>query len=68
MHSNWYQGQNLRALHKSLKLRGELRSSDLSSGGYHIGRLGGDEFVVVLVDESGKESVNTVKEMLATPL
>ena len=30
-----------------------------------IGRLGGDEFVVVMVDESGKESVNTVKERLA---
>ncbi|MBU0967010.1 MAG: diguanylate cyclase [Proteobacteria bacterium] len=40
-------------------LKSTFRQADI------IGRLGGDEFVVVMVDESGKENVNTVKERLA---
>jgi len=43
-------------------LKNTFRQADI------IGRLGGDEFVVVMVDESGKESVNTVKERLASAI
>jgi diguanylate cyclase (GGDEF)-like protein len=43
-------------------LQNTFRQADI------IGRLGGDEFVVVMVDESGKESVNTVKERLASAI
>ncbi|MEW6520547.1 MAG: diguanylate cyclase [Thermodesulfobacteriota bacterium] len=43
-------------------LKNTFRQADI------IGRLGGDEFVVVMVDESGKESVKTVKERLANAI
>ncbi|MBI5557846.1 MAG: sensor domain-containing diguanylate cyclase [Deltaproteobacteria bacterium] len=43
-------------------LRTTFRQADI------IGRLGGDEFVVLMVDESGKESIGSVQERLASAI